>query len=61
MHQAMRYFVRHKFGMSCDYNTFTQHLWHGAGQGAADATLHYIVLSDTLINAYHTKITPQMM
>jgi len=27
----------------------------------ADAALHYIVLSDTLINAYHTKIAPQML
>jgi len=60
-HKMMRYFVRHKFGVSDDYNTFTQHPWHGAGQGAADAALRYIVLSDTLIDAYHTKISPQMM
>jgi len=57
----MRYFVRHKFGVSDDYNTFAQNPWHGAGQGAADAALRYIVLSDTLIDAYHTKIAPQMM
>jgi len=60
-HQLMRYFVRHKFGVSNKYNTFTQHPWHGAGQGAADAVLWYIVLSDTLIDAYHTKVAPQMM
>jgi len=60
-HQLMRYFVQHKFGVSTDYNTFSQHPWHGAGQGAADAALRYIVLSDTLIDAYHTKIVPQMM
>jgi len=60
-HQLMRYFVRHKFGVSAEYNTFAQHPWHGAGQGAADAALRYIVLSDTLINAYHTKVALQMM
>jgi len=60
-HQLMHYFVRHKFGVSNEYNTFAQHPWHGAGQGAADAALWYIVLSDTLINAYHTKVALQMM
>jgi len=57
----MRYFVRHKFGVSAAYNTFAQHPWHGAGQGAADVALRYIVLSNTLIDAYHTKVAPQMM
>jgi len=52
----MQYFVRHKFGVSKEYNTFSQHPWHGSGQGAADAALRYIVLSDTLIDAYHSKI-----
>jgi len=60
-HQLMRYFVRHKFGVSTEYNTFAQHPWHGASQGAMDAALRYIVLSDTLIDAYHTKVAPQMM
>jgi len=60
-HQLMRYYVRHKFGVSKDYNMSEQHQWHGAGQGAADAALRYIVLSDTLINAYHTKVAPTMM
>ncbi len=60
-HQLMRYYVRHKFGVSSEYNTFENHPWHGAGQGAADAALRYIVLSDTMIDAYHTKIAPTMM
>jgi len=38
-HQLMHYFVWHKFGVSQEYNTFEQHPWHGAGQGAADAAL----------------------
>jgi len=57
-HQAMKYYVQHKFGVLVNYNTFEQHPWHGAGQGAADAALRYIMLSDTVINAYHTKIAP---
>jgi len=57
-HQAMKYYVRHKFGVSNNYNMFTQHPWHGAGQGAMDAALCYIVLSTTIIDAYHTKIAP---
>jgi len=60
-HQMMHYFIRHKFGVSAGYNTFSQHPWHGAGQGATDAALWYIVLSKTLIDTYHTKIAPQMM
>jgi len=50
----MKYYVNQKLGVSKDYNTFEHHPWHGAGQGAADTALHYIVLSDTVINAYHT-------
>ncbi len=58
MHHLMKHHVCHKYGVSKDYNTFNHHPWHGAGQGAADAALHYIILSDTLIDAYHTKIQP---
>jgi len=57
-HQAMKYYVQHKFGVLVNYNTFEQHPWHGAGQGAADAALCYIVLSDMVIDAYRTKIAP---
>jgi len=41
-----------------DYNTFDCHPWHSAGQGVVDAALHYIILLDTLINAYHVLIQP---
>jgi len=57
----MQYFVRHKFGVSEEYNTFNQHPWHGTGQGAADVALRYIVLSNTLIDAYHSKIEPHTL
>jgi len=52
-HRMMRYYVRHKYGVLLEYNTFEDHPWHGAGQGAADAALQYIALSDSLIDAYH--------
>ena len=54
----MKYYVQHKHGVSKDYNTFNQYPWHGAGQGAADAALQYIALSDFLIDTYHSKIQP---
>jgi len=57
----MKYYVRHKFGVSQHYNTFDQHTWHGAGQGAADAALWYIVLLDMLIDAYHSRIAPNSL
>jgi len=43
-HQAMKYYIQHKFGVSKQHNTFSQHPWHGMGQGAADvhSSLGYI-------------------
>jgi len=38
-HQAMKYYVCHKFGISTNYNTFAAHPWHGAGQGVANVAL----------------------
>ncbi len=52
----MKHYVRHKYSILEDYNTFDQHPWHGAGQGAANAVLCYIALLDSLIDAYHLKI-----
>jgi len=57
-HRMMRYYVRHKYGVLLEYNTFEDHPWHGAGQGAANAALRYIALSDSLINAYHAHFQP---
>jgi len=57
-HILMKYYVHHKYGMSEDFNTFEHHPWHGTGQGAADAALCYIILSDALIDMYHTRIQP---
>ncbi len=57
-HRLMKYYVRHKYGVSVEYNTYENYPWHGAGQGAADAALRYIALSDALIDAYHSQIQP---
>jgi len=57
-HQLMKYYVRHCYGISTEYNTLASHPWHGAGQGAADAALHYIALSDSLIDTYHSHFQP---
>jgi len=54
----MKYYVHHNYGNSVDYNTFEMSPWHGARQGAADAALRYIVLSNALIDAYHNQIQP---
>jgi len=50
-HRLMKYYIRHRYGTSTEYNTFEFHPWHGAGQGAVDAALRYIALSDSLIDA----------
>jgi len=39
-------------------STFAFKPWHSAGQGAADASLQYIILSDMLIDTYHEKVQP---
>jgi len=54
-HQQLKYFVKHAFGESTEFNTFEIHPWYGAGQGARDAAIRWIVLSDSLIMAYLLK------
>jgi len=57
----MKYYVCHQYGISNNYNTFEFHPWHGVGQGTADAALHYIALSDSLIDAYHSYFQPRIL
>jgi len=57
----MKHYVQHCYGISLDYNTFENHPWHSARQGAVDAALHYIALSDSLINAYHSQFQPHIL
>jgi len=58
MHCLMKYCVQHQYGISLEYNMYNNHPWHIAGQGATDAALWYIALSDLLINAYHSQFQP---
>jgi len=60
-HQLMKYYVRHQLGVSKDYNTFAQNPWHGLGQGVANAAICFIILLDTLIDAYHSMIQPRII
>jgi len=55
-HQQLKYYVKDAFGVSIQYNEYTpQHPWYGAGQGAGDATIRWVVLSHSLLTAYKTQ------
>jgi len=49
------YFVKHAFSELEEYNTFKIHPWYGVGQGAGDAAIQWIVLSNSLTIAYWSK------
>jgi len=54
--QQNRYYVKHAYGISSEYNQFTsQHPWYGAGQGTVDAASRWVVQSHSLITAYHSE------
>jgi len=55
-HQQLKYFIKHAFGESTGYNTFNIHPWYGASQGAGDVAIQWIVLSDSPIMAYWSKV-----
>ncbi len=51
-----RYHVKHAYGISKHYNQHSdEHPWYGAGQGTGDAAPRWVVLSNSLINAYHAE------
>jgi len=57
-HEQLRYYVKHAYGVSIEYNEYTpEHPWYGAGQGAGDATIRWAVLSHSLITAYKQQAT----
>jgi len=50
---ATHYHVKHSHGISKDYNSYsTINPWYGAGQGAVNAAICWIILSCCLIQAY---------
>ncbi len=53
MHQQLKYYVKHAFGVPIQVNEYSsQNPWYGARQGAGDATIHWVVLSHSLLSAY---------
>jgi len=52
------YYVKHAYRVSTAYNQHSPtNPWHGAGQGAGDACLCWIVQTNSMINAYASKAT----
>jgi len=56
MQQQFKYFVKHAAGISQEYNQHNQQdPWYGAGQGAGDACLRWVVQANSIILAYASK------
>jgi len=48
-----QYHIKYSHGISKDYNSYSiNNLWYGAGQGATNAAICWIILSCCLIGAY---------
>lgn len=56
----IKYYLRHKGGISSQFNTHTVSPFHGAGQGAGDSPARWCFISDNLIRAYK-KNTPSTL
>jgi len=52
----LRYHLKHKYGISEEYNTHTDtQPWYGMGQGAGDACNQWVIGSDSMATAYTTR------
>jgi len=59
LQQTFRYYVKHAQGISEEYNQYSNtDPWYGAGQGAGDACLRWIVQADSIIKAYASRAEP---
>lgn len=56
----IKYYLRHKGGISAQFNTHSAKPFHGAGQGAGDSPARWCFISDNLIRAYK-KNTPSTL
>jgi len=62
MQQTFWYYVKHAQGISTAYNQHSQtDPWYGAGQGAGDACLRWIVQADSIIQAYALRAEPWIL
>jgi len=58
-HQRTRYYPKHLFGMSQQYNQHTpEHPWYGTGQGTGNIAIRWTLISHLLITAYQSEATP---
>ncbi len=58
MQQHFHYHIKHATGVSTEFNQHTMtDPWYGAGQGAGDACLRWVVQGNSLILAYKSKAT----
>jgi len=62
LQQTFHYYVRHAQGISTEFN---QHSctdpWYGAGQGAGDACLRWIVQANSIIKTYESRAEPWIL
>jgi len=51
--RELRYHLKHKYGISTNYNTNTTDTpWYGMGQGAGDASNRWVIGTDSMSDAY---------
>jgi len=54
--RKLQYHLKHKYGISPEYNSHTiEQPWYGMGQGAGDASNHWVIGTDSMANAYTKK------
>jgi len=54
--KELQYHLKHKYGMSDNYNTHSiNQPWHGMGQGARDTSNQWVISTDSMSNAYSHK------
>jgi len=54
--KELKYHLKHKYGISEEYNTHSpENPWHGMGQGAGDASNHWVIGLDSMLDAYTHK------
>jgi len=54
--QALKYHLKHKYGISSEYNTNSNNTpWYGMGQGAGDASNWWVIGTDSMLDACSEK------
>jgi len=62
LQQTFQYYVKHAQGISSKFNQHSRDdPWYGAGQGAGDACLRWIVQANSIIKAYESRAEPWIL